>query len=244
VFGPLRVWVIHTDRNKKFDEYGGADEEMEPFAGLSHVPGSRTKPTIPSWEVGLYWLAAIVQLPLPAYVWYMSSSWQLCLFTLGASCCISIAWLPGLQRNLRKCDKTVHERREKYLPSLPKTARVWAHLFNSLMRIVFTVVYIAIYVRIDTSFAFTSVADAFAGIGRTGQLTPFLVQIFSSFFGYQAARLACLLTMQRYSFALPLFMSTPVTLLVFIFWNDFPLFTLVRALVSCVALSWSAKISH
>ena len=40
----------------------------------------------------------------------------------------------------------------------------------------------------------------------------FIAQICSSFLAYQAARLACIMTIQRVAFAVPLLLATPTSL--------------------------------
>jgi chitin synthase len=53
----------------------------------------------------------------------------------------------------------------------------------------------------------------FANIHESKYFSAFLVHVFTSLVGYHAARMACLMAVQRVAFALPLTLATPVAII-------------------------------
>lgn len=205
-------------------------------------------------ELGLYMFAAVVQvlgvLALPVYLYETGTPLWLSATTSASCIALSVAWLSPLHKHLRKPYHTTEmPQRAQYLPSLPKTARVWAYLINSVFKIILTIIYVVVYLHLDTGFSYTGVSAAFRSISHSDVLVAFLVQIFSSFIGYQCARLACLLTIQRVAFAFPLFISTPLALILFFTWNHFPFFSLptssvnyIYALIIFNLIYWASEV--
>lgn len=231
------------------DDTSGGDEALEPMIDSLGTPSLRRRarpgqqpqmppttrrlpPTLFRWEVFSFALATLIQLggmiALPMYL-YMEGSTVAVSALCGVSClCLSLAWNPWLHKQLRipemEYSQTV---RPSFLPHTPRTARAKAYLINSLLRMIFTVIYVAGYAKVDPEFNFT-LAGLFPNIRDSPLLTPFLFHLISAFVGYHAARLACLLTIQRVAFALPLLIVSPISLLLFFAWRDFPFISLVR----------------
>ena len=143
--------------------------------------------------------------------------------------CLSLAWLPALHKVIREPAEVVARMRQErfYHPHIPPSARTQAYLYNSLLRMLFTAIFLYLFSRFDPSFHFECISLGFAKMTSQSTFLPFLFQLCSSFLAYQAARLACIMTIQRVAFALPLLLATPVALVLAVFWRDMPYFTWV-----------------
>ncbi len=197
--------------------------------------GSNERPTqLGRKELTIYFMSCLLQVvgicAVPFYLYFqMKTTFSLALLCFLSSISLSIAWFPPLHQLMR--DRLQQEVRPIYHPYSPKTARVKAYLVNSALRMLFTVIYLVVYTHAGSGRMFTgNIGDLLRAFSSSSQLWPFVIHIITAFVGYNAARLALLLTFQRFAFAIPLFLSTPVALAVFLGWANFPFLSLVSIL--------------
>jgi hypothetical protein len=196
------------------------------------VPGIFAAPTrirLPVWEHYLYIFASFVQVSalvgVPFFLFHHGAPFYVCVLSSVASILLSFAWLPSVHKWIREVSaitpKMVNQ--HAFQPRLPPTARIKAYLFNSLFRMVFTISAMFILFATDADFAGLDLKRSWTYLWSNWTVyIPLSVNIGASFLSYQCARLACVLSMQRLSFALSLFLVSPTCMAIALGWSSIP----------------------
>ena len=188
-----------------------------------------------------YSLSVFVQLAslalVPVYLYGHDCSAVTCVYFAVAAACLSLAWLPHLHNAMRVSATTPGPPRPVYKPAADPSARVFAYLYNAAARIAFTLVYFGTVAAHHDVVTWAAIPDALRHVGSSegGSVWPLAAQLVVSFAAYHAARLACVLSVHRYAYALPLFLTFPVAMALAVLWPAMPYITWVRWL-SCGCL--------
>ena len=97
------------------------------------------------------------------------------------------------------------------------TSRGKATLINSFIKLISIPIFVTLAVWLFDCGDISKFQNGFAGIldiHNTQLMWMFLIQIFTSFIGYHIAWLGCTITLQRFSFAIPLTLSTPICIVI------------------------------
>lgn len=104
------------------------------------------------------------------------------------------------------------------------TARVKTGINSAIFRIGLTLVGLYLVATQTEGRDAKHILPAIRRVGHSKLLIPFVLHLITGFLGYQAARLACVMSIQTPAFAVPLALTTPIALvLAVVIPTDLPL---------------------
>ena len=167
----------------------------------------------------------------------VGGDWVTLVLGIASLAAMSLSWLAPVQQ----------QRVSTGVPFGMYTARVKSSVIASFFRLVFTAVAVFVVVELEPELDSAKIIEyAMTHLNDDKLLVPFCTQILAGFLGYNAARIACMMDMQVFCYAIPLTLTTPVAVAALITFDKLPLNfdvapmpdSLLWPMLGCCAAVW------